>query len=93
MRAPLRGRLTVGRLALDQVVKVRILAPQLYGFPGICGFVSSRGDAVCRAKAHSGNRRRLRAMALRRTTGSPQDGSSRKAEADDKSVEPCWPAG
>src|SRR6266436_7673486 len=25
---PLRGRLMVGRLALDQVVKVRILAPQ-----------------------------------------------------------------
>ena len=28
MAPPLRGRLTVGRLALDQVVKVRILAPQ-----------------------------------------------------------------
>jgi hypothetical protein len=29
MRAPLRGRLMVGRLTLDQVVKVRVLAPQL----------------------------------------------------------------
>jgi hypothetical protein len=28
MRAPLRGRLMVGRLTLDQVVKVRVLAPQ-----------------------------------------------------------------
>ena len=30
METPLRGRLMVGRLTLDQVVKVRILAPQLY---------------------------------------------------------------
>ena len=29
MPGALRGRLTVGRLTLDQVVKVRILAPQL----------------------------------------------------------------
>ncbi len=28
-RGPLRGRLMVGRLTLDQVVKVRVLAPQL----------------------------------------------------------------
>jgi hypothetical protein len=28
METPLRGRLMVGRLTLDQVVKVRILAPQ-----------------------------------------------------------------
>ena len=28
MAAPLRGRLMVGRLTLDQVVKVRVLAPQ-----------------------------------------------------------------
>jgi hypothetical protein len=28
-RDPLRGRLMVGRLTLDQVVKVRVLAPQL----------------------------------------------------------------
>src|SRR2546422_8437069 len=27
-REPLRGRLMVGRLTLDQVVKVRVLAPQ-----------------------------------------------------------------
>jgi hypothetical protein len=30
MAAPLRGRLMVGRLTLDQVVKVRVLAPQLH---------------------------------------------------------------
>jgi hypothetical protein len=29
MAGPLRGRLMVGRLTLDQVVKVRVLAPQL----------------------------------------------------------------
>jgi hypothetical protein len=33
MGGPLRGRLMVGRLTLDQVVKVRILAPQPHESP------------------------------------------------------------
>src|SRR5579862_6796367 len=37
MAPPLRGRLMVGRLALDQVVKVRILAPQPFSSPAVVG--------------------------------------------------------
>ena len=48
MRGPLRGRLTVGRLTLDQVVKVRILAPQPQKSPAQAGFfvVRSGGGAA-----------------------------------------------
>jgi hypothetical protein len=38
--SPLRGRLMVGRLTLDQVVKVRVLAPQLTETPEARGFLS-----------------------------------------------------
>ena len=38
MRAPLRGRLMVGRLTLDQEVGVRIPAPQLRKRPAKAGF-------------------------------------------------------
>src|SRR6266536_254429 len=41
-RLPLRGRLMVGRLTLDQVVKVRVLAPQPHNSPATAGFVYSR---------------------------------------------------
>ena len=41
MANPLRGRLMVGRLTLDQVVKVRVLAPQLSEDPLRRGFVFS----------------------------------------------------
>ena len=46
MAAPLRGRLMVGRLALDQVVKVRILAPQPHE-AAVRQFTRSRDD-ICR---------------------------------------------
>jgi hypothetical protein len=40
MANPLRGRLMVGRLTLDQVVKVRVLAPQPHETPPPAGFLS-----------------------------------------------------
>jgi hypothetical protein len=44
MANPLRGRLMVGRLTLDQVVKVRVLAPQLSEDPASAGFcLSAKG--------------------------------------------------
>ena len=45
MRPALRGRLMVGRLTLDQVVKVRVLAPQLDESPRVArGFCLQGGD-------------------------------------------------
>ena len=48
MAAPLRGRLMVGRLTLDQVVKVRVLAPQPQRRrpPGRAAFDEERNDAL-----------------------------------------------
>ena len=47
MPGPLRGRLTVGRPALDRVVKVRILAPQPRKSPLRRGFSHPEGRADC----------------------------------------------
>src|SRR5207237_10029464 len=44
-RDPLRGRLTVGRLTLDQEVGVRIPAPQPQKSPAPAGFSVARRDA------------------------------------------------
>jgi len=45
---PLRGRLMVGRLTLDQVVKVRVLAPQPHKIPASTGFVYGGGNEADR---------------------------------------------
>src|SRR5947209_8684162 len=54
---PLRGRLMVGRLTLDQVVKVRVLAPQLPKPPAqraiAFGFGNCHGAHTCPSDHHT----------------------------------------
>jgi hypothetical protein len=57
MASPLRGRLMVGRLTLDQVVKVRVLAPQSRKTPLRRGFV------IWRMGSNSGLANRLQTSA------------------------------
>ena len=54
-RDPLRGRLMVGRLTLDQVVKVRVLAPQLGEVPAKPRFQCGALSYLEAVKAQWGN--------------------------------------
>ena len=54
----LRGRLMVGRLTLDQVVGVRVPAPQLHKNPAHAGFLLSGRAAIVRGGNVGGNSRR-----------------------------------
>jgi hypothetical protein len=71
---PLRGRLMVGRLTLDQVVKVRVLAPQPQKAPAQGGFLVS-GIAT---RVRMGQRRGQQHVALlaSRTWTRPQRNGS-----------------
>src|SRR5262245_33145346 len=83
MALPLRGRLMVGRLTLDQVVKVRVLAPQPEKKPAQAGFfiagVSSRETvsagrkvevaSACTATTRSSRATRTRRRSCRRWRG------------------------
>jgi hypothetical protein len=57
MQSPLRGRLMVGRLTLDQVVKVRVLAPQPRKAPAQRAFLFSGRAALVRGGNVGGNSR------------------------------------